>query len=387
LKAQRVDVLPLVDNIQRYERVINDFRPGWCTYFYEFADVPEVEFLCGGVNEKTPRASALWRQGNLLHFGFEQSPAEMNATGRALLINAIAYISQFTEDRPITVTPSVFGSEPVATTRRRADHFTDVSRFPDYSMEWLTNVFSSTALNSFNWRDRAAATAWFEEARPWLHPGPGNRLEVDEDAKSLGTLFHTPEFFPRTIQAMREDKTKSKAASLLARYAPEGPGASAGADAWETVVERKCALLILLRNGRLPLVCRSACPEAARSDERPAGTRAGGQAITRVEIFGRKRETVNWCCVGNVHGFCCSCFRRLQPMGFIGLLALTILPLLGLFSLSVHLLRLALEGTLTVSWPETIHCLVALTQVVTTCVLFRYLLAREVRDYVWKPAA
>lgn len=73
--------------------------------------------------------------------------------------------------------------------------------------------------------------------------------------------------------------------------------------------------------------------------------------------------------------------------GFVGLLALTVVPILGLFTLSVHLLRLALEGTLTVSWPESIHCVVALVQFVTTCVLFRYLLAREVRDYVWKPAA
>jgi len=73
--------------------------------------------------------------------------------------------------------------------------------------------------------------------------------------------------------------------------------------------------------------------------------------------------------------------------GFLGLLALTTIPLLGLFSLSVHLLRLALEGTLTMSWPETIHCLVAFAQFVTTCVLFRYLLDRQVREYVWKPAA
>ena len=230
---QQVDVLPLVDNIQRYERVINDFRPGWCTYYYEFADMPDVELFCGGVNEKTPRASALWRQGNLLNFGFEQSPAEMNATGRAILVNAIAYISRFTQDRPIDVTPSVFGSEPVATTRRRAGYFADVNRFPDYHMEWLTNVFSAAALKSFNWHDRAAATAWFQEAGSWLHPGPGNLLEVDEDAKSLGMKFDSPEIFPKAILAMRNEETKSKAASLLARYAPEGPGVTASADAWE----------------------------------------------------------------------------------------------------------------------------------------------------------
>ena len=126
-------MLPLVDNIRRYETAINDYKRGWCTYYYEFADVPDVELFCGGVNEKTPRASALWRQGNLLHFGFEQSPAEMNATGRAMLANAIAYISRFTEDRPIDVTPSVFGSEQVrhnTTSSRSFRRCCSVSRLP-----------------------------------------------------------------------------------------------------------------------------------------------------------------------------------------------------------------------------------------------------------------
>jgi hypothetical protein len=231
LKAPQVDVFPLVDNIGRYQTVINDFRRGWCTYFYEFADVPEVEFFSGGINEKTPRAAALWRQGQLFHFGFEQSPAEMNASGRAMLVNAIAYISRFTEDRPIDVSPSVFGSEPIAMTRRRAAYFTDPARYPTYRMEWLTNTFSMSALNSFDWRDRAAATAWFELVRPWLHPGPGNLLEVDEEAKSLGTLFDRPEFFPNTIRAMHDESTRTQAASVLARYAPEGPGAGTP-EAW-----------------------------------------------------------------------------------------------------------------------------------------------------------
>ena len=77
-------------------------------------------------------------------------------------------------------------------------------------MEWLTNIFSSATLKSFNWRDRTAASAWFQDARPWLHPGPGNLLEVDEDAKSFGTVFDSPELFPKTIQMMREEKTKRR---------------------------------------------------------------------------------------------------------------------------------------------------------------------------------
>ena len=85
--------------------------------------MPEVEVFSGGINEQTPRSAAFWRQGNLLHFGFEQSPAQMNNTGRAMLVNAIVYISHFTEDRPIDITPSVFGPEKIAVSRNRATNY------------------------------------------------------------------------------------------------------------------------------------------------------------------------------------------------------------------------------------------------------------------------
>lgn len=230
LKEPTVAVLPLVDNIRRFDTVINDYRRGWCVYYYEFADVPEVEFFCGGINEKTPRASAFWRQGNLLHFGFEQSPTELNETGRAMLVNAIAYISRFTEDRPIDITPSVFGDEKIGISRRRAKNYLTN---PEYRVEWATNEFSARTLASFNWRDRAAGRDWFEANGMWLHPGAGNFLEVDEEAKSLGTPFDSPEFIPKTISALREEKIKTAAATVLSRYAPDGPGANAGAEAWE----------------------------------------------------------------------------------------------------------------------------------------------------------
>ena len=72
--------------------------------------------------------------------------------------------------------------------------------------------------------------------------------------------------------------------------------------------------------------------------------------------------------------------------GFMGLIVLTGIPLLGVFTFSVHLLRLLLEGTLSYNWPETIHCMVALVQFVTTCALFRYLFSRQTREYFWKAA-
>jgi hypothetical protein len=38
---------------------------------------------------------------------------------------------------------------------------------------------------------------------------------------------------PKTIAALHDEKTKAAATVLLVRYAPDGPGANASADAWE----------------------------------------------------------------------------------------------------------------------------------------------------------
>lgn len=224
---ETIAVLPLVDGIQNYHTVINDNARGWSSHYYEFADLPDVEVFSGGINEQTPKSAAFWRQGNLLHFGFEQSPAQMNAAGRAMLVDAVAYISRFTEDRPIDVTLSVFGPDRVATSRERAK---------GYFVRWprsVTNVFSAAVLATFDWHDTNAAPAWFKENRAWIHPDTNNFLEVDAEAKALGVVFDSPDFFPKAIAALRDEKTKSAAAKVLARYAPEGPGASADAAAWE----------------------------------------------------------------------------------------------------------------------------------------------------------
>ena len=88
IRSTTVSLLPLVD---RHDK---NWSAGWCTYSDHFEKNPDIEVLSGGANDKAITAAAIWRQGNLLHFGFEQSPAEMNETGRRLLLNSIAYISR-----------------------------------------------------------------------------------------------------------------------------------------------------------------------------------------------------------------------------------------------------------------------------------------------------
>lgn len=228
VKEPMVDVLPLVDGIKNFATVVRDYNRGWCTYYKEFADVPEVEFFCGGINDKTPTASALWRQGNLLHFGFEQSPEEMNATGRGMLVNAVVYISKFSEDRPIDVTPSVFGKEKVAILRRLVKGALTSEKYSR-----LTKELRGATLASFNYRDLEATKQWLEENASWLHPGPSNLLEVDMEAKELGVAFDSEEFLSKSIASLKEEKTKDAAVIVLARYFPEGPGVNADAATWE----------------------------------------------------------------------------------------------------------------------------------------------------------
>ena len=222
-----IDVLPLVNGITDYHTVINNYRRGWSTHYYEFADMPDVEVFSGGINEQTPRSAAFWREGNLLHFGFEQSPAQLNAAGCAMLVDGIVYISHFTEDRPIDIVPSVFGPEQVPVSRKRARGY--FGRWPGE----VTNVFAAATLATFDWRNATNAQAWFDAERPWIHPNADNYLEVDTNAKALNVVFDSPDFFPKAIAALRNDNTKAAAADVLSRYAPEGPGKDAGAKAWE----------------------------------------------------------------------------------------------------------------------------------------------------------
>ncbi|PYK96726.1 MAG: hypothetical protein DME19_18770 [Verrucomicrobia bacterium] len=234
-----VPMLPLVrDQTRRW-------NAGWCTYSDGFDENPDIEVFCGGENEKTSRAAACWRQGNLLHFGFEQSPAEMNEAGQRLLLNCIAYVSRFTEERPIAVTPSVFAG-PVAYPRayldRRLGEAGDVS-----DAAWL---LSERAVERLKGKSREEVKNWYAENRPFLHPGPGMNLEIDEDAHALGSPVDRIEFFEKTIAALRAgDERAQRAARLLARYAPVGADKKEDAMAWEKWFEENRPYLFFSDQG------------------------------------------------------------------------------------------------------------------------------------------
>jgi hypothetical protein len=214
IRQPEINVLPLVNDIHR------EWRAGWCTYSADFDRNPDVEFFCGGVNHKTPTAAGLWRQGNLLHFGFEQSPAEMNETGRQLLLNSIAYVSRFSQDRPIAVTHSVFAG-PV--TRSRARILRGL-RNEHERPQVIEQDFAPDLRAQLAPMSRERMLEWAEQNVRFLHPGQNQKLELDEDLVSLGVSFDQPEFFDKTIAALGAGGDASdRARRLLERYVPAGP--------------------------------------------------------------------------------------------------------------------------------------------------------------------
>jgi hypothetical protein len=205
-----VPMLPLVrDQARRWSA-------GWTTYTDGFDNNPDVEVFCGGENEKAATAAACWRQGNLLHFGFEQTPAEMNENGQRLLLNSIAYISQFTEDRPIAVTPSVFAGSTALPRTYLDRRLRDKGDASEASWIVAPELFKKlSAMKSDELRK------WHAENRSYLHPGNNaeKKLDIDEDARSLAIPIDRPEFFEKCIASL-DGSDAAKARTLLTRYAP-----------------------------------------------------------------------------------------------------------------------------------------------------------------------
>ena len=219
LEGTTIKVLPLIVE-EKHGRT-----PGWCTYTREMAEAPEIEVFCGGINSKTATAAALWRQGNLLHYGFDLSPDEMNEWGKGMLANAITYIARFTGDRPIMETPSPFAGREFLT-RKRIE--TLIGRKDPSWWDYLEGNFDKKTLAEAGVKDRATFARWFPTVRAVLGPDADGILRVDADLKAEAVDASRPEFFEQSIAAIEQPgEASARASRLLARYAPEGPGREA----------------------------------------------------------------------------------------------------------------------------------------------------------------
>ena len=226
LKRSDVEVLPIVDDQEA------SYRDGWCVYTYEHTQAPELEIICGGINAKTPKASGIWRQGFLMHFGFEPSPSEMNANGQALLVNSISYISNFADDRPIVRTPSSFYSrkrmfDRNSLSRLVANEGRDLKTYLSYYLSGKTQARTAELT-------RREFGEWFQKNRPFLRADDDGKFQVDADAREFGIGNDQPEFIESALSALSDHKRAALARTLLARYVPEGPAQNASVQNWTT---------------------------------------------------------------------------------------------------------------------------------------------------------
>lgn len=223
--AASVQVLPLVAKIDQ------NYPAGWCVYNSTIVDSPEVEIICGGINHKTTEAAAVWRQGNLLHFGFEQAPDAMNDVGKALLLNSIAYIARFTEDRPIPDTPSPFAGR-IILTRMSVDYRLDR---PDRWQAMWRGYFAPATLAKAGVSDPDACGRWYKSVRGFLCADSSGKLVIDEDARAMGTALDSGDFIPKLIAGLRAGgEPAARARRVIERHVAEGPGKGAPAGAWES---------------------------------------------------------------------------------------------------------------------------------------------------------
>ena len=107
----------------------------------------------------------------------------MNDTGRALLVNAIAYIARFTDDRPIVHTPCVFVQGKRLVDR---DYLAHRLRQPKPDLSGLPYFFAKADFEK-HLKDKSVedVAAWYRQERDYLHADADGKLTVDADARRL----------------------------------------------------------------------------------------------------------------------------------------------------------------------------------------------------------
>jgi hypothetical protein len=216
-KEKEVSVLSLVKDPG------GTYQSGWISYRSRLLDSPEVEIISGGLSERGSDDAALWRQGHLLHFAFDIAPAEMNETGKAILLNSIDYISRFTEDRPIARTRGGWGEKNDAPKSKRWIEDLFASRIPeDRDLDFYLSPGTKAVVKKM---DRLSYPKWYKENVPFLTCDKDGRLMIDVNAKEFGLPFDKADFFPKAIAKLRDSASANKARELLIRHAPDGPAA------------------------------------------------------------------------------------------------------------------------------------------------------------------
>ena len=176
--------------------------------------------MCGGWNAKKPSAAGIWRQGNLLHFGFQPSPEELNETGRAILANSIHYIARFTEDRPIGATVSVFSGRPRPEQRRYLKSTIASERATPRAV--ADRFFQGDLRETVAAMERADLTQWVSDNIAYLVADQEGKLVRADDLATLEIDIAAPDALEKLHGAL-DGEHADLAAAALERHVDSGP--------------------------------------------------------------------------------------------------------------------------------------------------------------------
>lgn len=179
-----------------------------------FEDSPDAETLSSGINTKGPTSVALGRQANLFLWGFAGDPTQMTESGRKVFVNVLCYMDRFdghrvlvrreSESRDMALLYAGFlglGDQPDDVKR----HYRQ--RLPE---DLLRDAGDDVA------KLEAALRGELEYLRK-----PGERFEVDRDAKTLGISNRSPALLQAIAERLDRDAADAVARRLLASYLPQ----------------------------------------------------------------------------------------------------------------------------------------------------------------------
>jgi hypothetical protein len=199
--------------------------PGLVTSGAGFADSPDAEVIAGGLHSKGADYVAIGRQGHVLMWGFAGTPDEMTDAGRAVFLNALAYVTRF-RGEPILTHRVAESRDAVGETLALVD-----DAEPERRAEMLRYRFGDAPAGLT--LGRSARQQWFDAMRPYLwQPDPAGPFAVDVDAQALGVANDDPNLLRRCVEDMEAGRHVTRATALLERYTRLRHADASGWRAW-----------------------------------------------------------------------------------------------------------------------------------------------------------
>jgi len=184
-----------------------------------FEDSPDCERISGGINSKGPKAIAIGRQANLLHWGFYGAPDRLTDSGKRAFLNAIVYMKRFDGHVPLV--------QKTGRGRTWFSQYIDMIAHmkPEELKDRGPKTYAGYLLGHFPAEltagdlDVERLRAWYAEHEEYFGPGKDRHdTAIDQDLVSLKLSNRTPAFLDWLVARLGKTADDELALRLAARY-------------------------------------------------------------------------------------------------------------------------------------------------------------------------